>query len=31
LINVELYAEKLTEYRTRFPANLDADQFTLNV
>jgi omega-amidase len=30
-INVELYAEKLTEYRTRFPANLDADQFTLNV
>ena len=31
LISVELYAEKLTEYRARFPANLDADQFTLQV
>jgi len=29
VITVELYAEKLTEYRERFPANLDADQFIL--
>lgn len=27
LITVELYAEKLTEYRERFPAHLDADIF----
>jgi len=29
LITVELYAEKMTEYRERFPANLDADEFIL--
>lgn len=29
LITVELYAEKLIEYRTRFPAHLDADEFIL--
>lgn len=29
LITVELYAEKLTEYRARFPAYLDADEFIL--
>ncbi len=29
LITVELYAEKLKEYRERFPANLDADEFIL--
>jgi len=29
VITVELYAEKLIEYRERFPANLDADQFIL--
>ncbi|MCE3254274.1 MAG: amidohydrolase [Cellvibrio sp.] len=29
VITVELYAEKLTEYRTIFPANLDADGFIL--
>lgn len=28
-ITVELYAEKLTAYRTRFPAHLDADEFLL--
>lgn len=29
LITVELYADKLTEYRERFPAHLDADAFEL--
>jgi predicted amidohydrolase len=29
LVTVELYAEKLTEYRERFPAHLDADEFIL--
>ena len=29
LITVELYAEKLVEYRERFPAHLDADEFIL--
>ncbi|HSX49959.1 MAG TPA: amidohydrolase [Cellvibrio sp.] len=29
LITVELYADKLAEYRERFPAHLDADQFLL--
>ena len=29
LITVELYAERLTEYRERFPAYLDADEFIL--
>jgi len=28
-ITIELFAERLREYRERFPANLDADQFTL--
>ena len=29
LITVELYAERLTEYRERFPAYLDADDFEI--
>jgi omega-amidase len=29
LITVELYAEKMKEYRERFPADLDADEFIL--
>lgn len=30
-IAVELFADRLREYREKFPANLDADDFTLNL
>jgi omega-amidase len=31
LIRVELYSDRLSEYREKFPANLDADAFSLNI